>query len=156
MENPPLTALTTDDFTLARKDDDPGFGITIAVDSEGRPQTATGPRGAISLHVLGESASLADIRADPQMALRAVGKQMLIVLVDQAHRVKHVVSPDRLATALVDLSAVRSDTEIYGLEDAQVGPSNVRCAACSRTGRYDDVEPGETTCVHCGGVLRPE
>ncbi|GGQ21145.1 hypothetical protein BKA00_001142 [Actinomadura coerulea] len=156
MQNPPLSALATDDFILALKDDNAGPGITVRVDSEGRPQTATGPSGALPLHVLAESASLADVRADPQVTLRAAAKQILVVLVDQAQRVKHVVSPDHLATALVELGAVRSDTEIPGPHEGRVGPSAVRCASCSRIEHYDDVEPGETACVHCGDVLRPE
>lgn len=129
-----------------------GRTLIVEVDAEGRPRAVRGA-GAAEPHPVPETTRLADLRRDAALRLRILRRAVVVVLVDGQGVLRSVVDPVRLEAAL--MRPVRGDSEVYGRDDRRAEDSLIRCTHCGRTDRYEDVEPGETPCVHCGVVLRP-
>ncbi|RKS71012.1 hypothetical protein BZB76_5493 [Actinomadura pelletieri DSM 43383] len=125
--------------------------VTVFVDDDGRPTSALGPRGSLEILSVEPGASLDQVTGlleETDLIERVLDRTVLVVLVADDGTITGVVPPRVLASALIEESDVRSDPELHGQDDVPVGTSVVYCEECGHPGRYREVEPGITRCVH--------
>ncbi|MFC0037162.1 hypothetical protein [Actinomadura rayongensis] len=148
------------DFTVLRDGYRVGADFEVTVDEDGRPRSALGPEGALHVLVLDATASVLDLveecRREGPAGRSLKERRLIIALVDRGREIRGFVLPETAATIVREIvTGVRGDSELFGPAEGRVGSSAIECPECRRVGQYDDVEPGETRCGYCGGVLRP-
>jgi hypothetical protein len=154
-----LTSLTDVSFSVRRDGAEPAEGVTLLADADGHLYAARDPSGELTLRVVEDTASvddLLDLVFEEGLEFEVTRRRLLVALVAEDQTVRGVMSPDAVAALMVQTpTSVRIDSELFGPAEGPVGESAVRCPHCSHVGRYGDVEPGETRCDRCGGILRP-
>ncbi|GAB2856327.1 hypothetical protein GCM10022221_64960 [Actinocorallia aurea] len=163
MNQPLLSELTTDAATLDPTGRSSAPGIIVQVDAEGRPESARDATGPLRLQVVADDTTVEGLLSDYDVVTAVLYERVVVVLVDSGGAASGVVPQEHLVYALTAQSGMRGgdlfghDAQIFGEpKNEPIGGSNVRCPSCGHTARYDYIEPGETTCVRCAAVLRPE
>ncbi|GGM71735.1 hypothetical protein GCM10010106_17570 [Thermopolyspora flexuosa] len=153
-----LLDFSSDDYVIVDEADaptGPTDRITV-VTAGGRPVAAFGPQGELGIRIYPGSASVGIMRYVEFSEL--TGRKLLVVLTGPDDEIVGVIRPDvvyRLAFYLLPTELKREVVELPGPPE-RTSRTKVACPHCGRRASYPLVEPGETTCLFCGEVLRPE